>query len=211
MHIGKRVYASAVRSLFLRGLENRLTPACQRYLREAGLDVEGRLEPTYSLEQWREYLRLAAEHLYGGLPAAEAYRGLGERYAEGLFCGVSGGVLRGLVKVLGPQRVLQHLPLWPRTRPRSGVAQVSLQGPLAVELRVEDVLVEHPTFLAGAVARAVEYAGGHQVTVTAEPLEGQGCTLHVRWQVPEEAGLILRRFRRRLEASPGALPPSTPA
>jgi uncharacterized protein (TIGR02265 family) len=209
MHSGKRIYAAAVRALFLRGLENRLTPACQRYLREAGLDVEGRLEPTYSLEQWRQYLRLAAEHLYGGLPAAVAYQGLGERYAEGLFSSVSGGVLLGLAKVLGPQRMLQHLPLWPRTRPRAGAVQVSLQGPQAVELRVEDVLVEHPTFLAGLVARAVEHAGGHQVTVTPEQFDGQGCTLRVSWHVAEEAGLLPRLFRRRLEASSSA--PSTPA
>lgn len=209
MHSGKRIYAAAVRSLFLRGLENRLTPACQRHLREAGLEVEGGLESTYSLEQWRQFLRLAVEHLYGGLGEAEAYRGLGERYAEGLFSSASGGVLLRVARLLGPQRMLQHLPLWPRTRPRSGVVQVSAQGPQAVELRVEDALVEHPTFLAGLVARSVELAGGRQVTVTPEQSEGQGCTVHVRWELPEEAGLLARRFRRRLEASSSA--PSTPA
>ncbi|MET0404430.1 MAG: DUF2378 family protein, partial [Cystobacter sp.] len=59
MSDGKVVYAGTVEALFLRALENRLTPACRQRLSDAGLDLEQKLAPTYSLEQWKQFLRIA--------------------------------------------------------------------------------------------------------------------------------------------------------
>src|SRR5687767_5092467 len=110
----KLVFTQTVEALFLRALENRLTPACR-------------------------------EHL---LRAAMGFRA-GNNFSD---------------------------------------VEIVERSPTSMELRMNDVLADLPTFAAGLLARAVELCGGWRVVALPEEFDGTAATLHIRWsEVPAEA------------------------
>lgn len=177
----KLVYSGTVEALFLRALENRLTPACIQRLREAGLDLEQKLAPTYTLEQWKLFLRMAADHVYAGMPAEAAYYSLGERFIEGYFSTLFGKALLGMARLLGPRRALTQAHLCFRTSANCSEVRIVEQSPTEVEFHLTDIGADLPTFVAGVLARAAEMAGGQRVVALPERFDGQSATFHVRW------------------------------
>jgi len=183
----KLVYSGVIEALFQRALENRLTPACRGLLREAGLDLDKKLAPTYSLEQWRKFLRIAADHVYAGVPAEAGYYELGERFVEGYFSSLFGRALVGMVRLAGPRRALVQAPLGFRTSTSFSEVRIVERESSGLELWVNDVVADQPTFLAGVLARTVELAGGQRVVVVPEGFDGQAATFHIRWSEQAEA------------------------
>jgi uncharacterized protein (TIGR02265 family) len=181
----KLVHAQTVEALFVRAFENRLTPACREALKRAGLDLDRKLERSYTLDQWKDFLRTAAAHVYGGVPAEAAYYSLGERFMDAWFGTFLGKALLGVAKLAGPRRVLQRAGNGFRAGNNFSEVNVVERGPNSVELTINDVLADHPTFAAGLLARAVELAGGWRVVAIPEGFNGTSCTLHIRWsEVP---------------------------
>jgi uncharacterized protein (TIGR02265 family) len=185
----KLVYAGIVDALFLRALENRLTPACRMRLREAGLDLDKKLASTYPLEQWRQFLRIAADHVYAGLPAEAAYYSLGERFIDGYFSTLFGRALLGMVRLVGPRRALLQARLCFRTSTNFSQVRNVERGPTSQELWVNELMADQPTFMAGALARAMELAGGQRVVVLPEDFDGRSATFHIHWREQAEAPL----------------------
>jgi len=185
MNPEKLVHAQTVEALFLRAFENRLTPACRQALKKAGLDLEQKLERTYSLEQWKDFLRIAAAHVYGGVPAEAAYYSLGERFMDAWFGTFFGRALLGVAKLAGPRRLLLHAGRGFRAGNTFSEVTVVERGPNSLELGMNDVLADQPTFAAGLLARAVELAGGWRAVAIPEGFDGTTCTFHIRWsEVP---------------------------
>ncbi|WPB73437.1 TIGR02265 family protein [Archangium violaceum] len=185
----KLVYAGTVEALFLKALENRITPACRLRLREAGLDLEQKLTPTYTLEQWKQFLRIAAGHIYAGMPAEAAYYSLGERFIDGYFSTLFGRALLGMARLLGPRRALTQARLCFRTSTNCSEVRIVERGPTEVEFWLTDIGADQPTFVAGALARAAELAGGQRVAVVPEGFDGQSATYHVRWSEQADAAV----------------------
>jgi uncharacterized protein (TIGR02265 family) len=185
----KLVYAGTVEALFLKALENRLTPACRMRLREAGLDLDQKLSPTYTLEQWKQFLRIAADHVYAGMPAEAAYYSLGERFMDGYFSTLFGRALLGMVRLAGPRRALAQARLGFRSSTNCNEVRVEERGPTSLEVWLNDILAEQPTFAAGVLARTAELAGGQRVAVVPEGFDGQSATFHVRWSEQAEASV----------------------
>ena len=185
----KLVYAGTVEALFLKALENRLTPACRLRLREAGLDLEQKLTPTYTLEQWKHFLRIAADHIYAGMPAEAAYYSLGERFIDGYFSTLFGRALLGMARLLGPRRALTQARLCVRTSINCSEVRIVERGQTELEFWLTDIGADQPTFVAGALARAAELAGGQRVVVVPEGFDGQSATYHVRWSDQAEAAV----------------------
>lgn len=186
----KLVFTQTVEALFVRALENRLTPACREHLRRAGLDLDQKLERTYTLEQWKEFLRIAAGHVYGGVPAEAAYYSLGERFMDAYFSTFFGRALLGVVRLAGPRRMLLRASMGFRAGNNFSDVEIVERSPTSMELRMNDVLADLPTFAAGLLARAVELCGGWRVVALPEEFDGTGATLHIRWsEVPAEAAL----------------------
>lgn len=186
----KLVYAQSVEALFVRAFENRLTPACRETLQRAGLNLERRLERSYTLEQWKDFLRIAAAHVYGGVPAEAAYYSLGERYMEAWFGTFLGKALLGMARLAGPRRMLLRAGHGFRAGTNFTQVRVVERGPASLELWMNDVLADQPTFAAGLLARAVELAGGWRVVALPEGFDGTECTFHIRWsEAPSVAGL----------------------
>jgi uncharacterized protein (TIGR02265 family) len=181
------VYAGTVEALFLKALENRLTPACRMRLREAGLDLEQKLSPTYTLEQWKQYLRIAADHVYAGMPTEAAYYSLGERFIDGYFATLFGRALLGMVRLAGPRRVLTQAKLGFRTSTNCSEVRIVERSPTSLEMWVNDIMADQPTFAAGVLARTAELAGGQRVAVVPEGFDGQSATYHVRWSEQADA------------------------
>ncbi|HVG58870.1 MAG TPA: DUF2378 family protein [Hyalangium sp.] len=177
----KLVHAQTVEALFVRAFENRLTPACREALKKAGLDLDRKLERFYTLEQWKAFLRIAAAHVYGGVPAEAAYYSLGERFMDAWFGTFLGKALLGMARLAGPRRTL----LRASTGFRAGTNFIELRiverGPTSLELWMNDVVADQPTFAAGMIARAAELAGGWRVVAIPEGFDGTSSTFHVRW------------------------------
>ncbi len=188
MNAEKLVYAQTVEALFQRALENRLTPACREYLRTAGLDLDSKLQRHYTQEQWKNFLRIAAAHVYAGVPAEAAYYSLGERFMDAYFGTFIGRALLGVARLAGPRRLLLCAANGFRASNNFSEVEIVERGPTSLELRMNDVLADQPTFAAGLLARAVELAGGWRVVALPEEFDGQGATFHLRWsEAPETA------------------------
>jgi len=181
MNSEKLVYAQTVEALFVRALENRLTPACREHLKAAGLDLDRKLQRHYTLDQWKDFLRIAAAHVYGGVPAEAAYYSLGERFMDAYFGTFFGRAVLGVAKLAGPRRLL--LCAGNGFRASNDFSEVAIveRGPTSLELKMNDVLADQPTFAAGLLARAVELAGGWRVVALPEEFDGQAATIHLHW------------------------------
>lgn len=206
----KLVYAGTVEALFLRALENRLTPACRMRLREAGLDLDQKLSPTYTLEQWKLFLRIAADHVYAGMPAEAAYYSLGERFIDGYFSTLFGRALLGMARLMGPRRALTQARLCFRTSANCSEVRIMERGPNEVEFLLTDIGADLPTFVAGVLARAAELAGGQRVVAIPEGFDGQSATYHVRWSEQAEAA-VAPELAARGTAAGGASTTQPPA
>lgn len=181
MNAEKLVYAQTVEALFVRALENRLTPACREHLKAAGLDLDSRLQRHYTLDQWKNFLRIAAGHIYAGVPAEAAYYSLGERFMDAYFGTFVGRAMLGVARLAGPRRLLLCAGNGFRASNNFSEVEIVERGPTSLELGMNDVLADQPTFAAGLLARAVELAGGWRVVALPEEFDGQSATFHLRW------------------------------
>ncbi len=190
MNPEKLVYAQTVEALFLRALENRLTPACREYLKAAGLDLDQKLQRHYTLDQWKDFLRIAAAHVYGGVPAEAAYYSLGERFMDAYFGTFIGRAMLGVAKLAGPRRLLLCAANGFRASNDFSEVEIVERSPTSMELKMNDVLADLPTFASGLLTRAVELCGGWRVVAVPEEFDGTSSTFHIRWsEVPAEAAL----------------------
>ncbi|HYH95851.1 TIGR02265 family protein [Hyalangium sp.] len=186
----KLVHAQTVEALFVRAFENRLTPACREALKRAGLDLDRKLERSYTLDQWRNFLRIAAAHVYGGVPAEAAYYSLGERFMDAWFGTFLGKALLGVARLAGPRRMLQRAGQGIRAGNNFSEVQVVERGPASLELYMNDVMADQPTFAAGLLARAVELTGGWRVVAIPEGFDGTASTFHIRWSEAPAAATL---------------------
>ena len=178
----KLVYATAVEALFVRELGSSLTHIARRLLREAGLNLDRPLAVSYSLEQWKTFVRIASELLYPHLSPAEAHWWMGIHFMEGYLQTTMGRVVAELAPVLGPRRMLERLGQALRSGNNFSEVRVEEHSPRYVELWVNDVLDEHSSFAAGFILRGQQMAGGRNVHVDVWSFDGTACTFLIRWR-----------------------------
>ncbi|MBF5045595.1 DUF2378 family protein [Aggregicoccus sp. 17bor-14] len=185
----KQIPASIVEGLFVRALGTRLTPTAHERLRQAGLALDQKLEPTYPLEKWKDFLRVAADHVYAGMPLEAAYYAMGERLMDAWSETLTGRALLGVMKLAGPMRTLNRAGRTFLSHDAASEVRLTEKGPSSAELRVGDVLADMPTFAAGVLSRSLELVGAHNVVALPEAFDGTACTFHVRWS-EEPVGYI---------------------
>ncbi len=176
------IYSTCIESLFLRGLRGRMTARCKEQLRQAGLDLDGKLEPSYPLERWKEFVRVAARELYPQHPPEAAYRELGVLFMDGFLETFIGRATMSVLRVLGPQRSLRRL----RNNFRAGnnvtEVQATEHSPMDVELWINDVFADHPAFTEGLIHRGHTASGARDCRVETLAFDGSAATLRVRWE-----------------------------
>lgn len=177
------IFEHSVEGLFKRGLGGRVTPALKAQLREAGVDLDKPLLPAYPWDTWVRAVGVAAKGLHPGEPPEVAWRLMGERMVEGYRETALGGAMFGMLKLLGPKRML-----W-RTRQnfRSGnnytEARLTEVSPREADLWMnEQGSLRYLT--QGAVLAGMRGAGAPDVRVEVREYDAEGVTYRVSWGVP---------------------------
>jgi len=188
MSLEKLVFATPVEALFVRGLGPRLCAMTRLRLCEAGLDLTRPLAVSYPLEQWKTFVRIAARALYPHLSLSEAHGWMGVHYLGGFLQTSMGHLVGELAPMLGAERMLERISQELRGGNNFTEVRLMTLSPRHVELWVNDVLCEYPSFVAGFFLRAQQLAGARNVHVDVRSFDGTACTFDVRWRevvIPE--------------------------
>jgi uncharacterized protein (TIGR02265 family) len=182
MSLEKLVFATPVEALFVRGLGERLSCSDRSRLREAGLDLERPLAISYPLEQWKTFLCIAARALYPHLSISEAHGWMGVHYLGGYLQTSMGRVVGELAPMLGPELMLERISRELRGGNNFSEVRLLTLSSRHVELWVNDILGDYPSFVAGFFLRAQQLAGARNVHVDVRSFDGTACTFDVRWR-----------------------------
>ena len=177
----KRVYAQSVDALFIRALGPYLTRSGRQRLKEAGLDLSEPLRPSYSLEQWKAFLRVAAEDAFAGLSEPEAWFHLGERYLRGFRLTAQGRASMSLVTRLGPKPTLERVPHNVRAGNNFNEVRVEELGAQSATLWMKDVFADNPHFARGFLAETLRVAGVGDIQVEPVAFDGTAATFRLTW------------------------------
>ena len=104
------VYAQVVEGLLAHGLSGRVSPRLKARLREAGVDLDRPLLPTYPVGLWLRCLHLIVEETWPGLPPEQAFPRLAAAHVEGYGRTLIGRAVYGVMRLLGPRRLVLRLP-----------------------------------------------------------------------------------------------------
>ncbi|XXF79514.1 DUF2378 family protein [Myxococcaceae bacterium GXIMD 01537] len=179
------VFEQTIEALFHRALNGRLTPVCKARLREAGLDVDQKPRPAYSLDAWMTCIRIAAEELYPGEPLDQATFKLGQAYIEGFRETMLGRAVLSLLRVLGPRRALGRATQNFRSSNNYTETRLTELGPRNFELWLNEVGAL-PSFSGGLIHGGLKVAGARDIRIDIEAYDGHSCTYRIQWS---EAGV----------------------
>ncbi|HYO51625.1 DUF2378 family protein [Archangium sp.] len=188
MPLEKRVFATAVEALFVRELGSSLSCLGRRWLREAGLDLERPLAVSYPLRDWKTFVHVASAALYPNLSSAEAHWWMGIHFLEGYFQTFTGRVVAELAPTLGPRWMLERIGEDLRSGNNFSEVRLVEHSPRHVELWMNDVLDDTPSFASGFILRAQQLAGARNVFVDVWSFDGTAGTFKIRWRevvIPE--------------------------
>ena len=177
----KRVYAQSVEALFVRALGPHLSREARRGLKAAGLDLSEPLRPSYALEQWKAWLRVAAGDVFAGRPEREAWAGLGERYLQGFRLTAPGRASMALVTRLGPRHTLERVPHNIRAGNNFNEVRIEELGEHAATLWMKDVAADTPSFACGFLAETLRAAQARDILVDPVSWDGTAATFRLTW------------------------------
>jgi uncharacterized protein (TIGR02265 family) len=177
----KRVYAQSVDALFIRALGPHLTRLGRQRLKEAGLDLSAPLRPSYALEQWKAFLRVAVADVFPGLSEREAWSRLGENYLRGFQLTAQGRASMSLVTRLGPKPTLERVPHNVRAGNNFNEVRVEELGALAATLWMKDVSADNPFFACGFLAETLRAAGAGDIQVEPVAFDGTAASFRLTW------------------------------
>ncbi|MDY7227121.1 DUF2378 family protein [Hyalangium rubrum] len=179
----KLVFAQSVEALFVRSLGPRLTPEGRRRLRAVGLDLSEPLRPSYPLEQWRTFLRVAAPEVFPELSLEAAHFGLGERYVQGYRQTAVGRASMSLVAHMSPKGTLERISHGARAGNNFNEVRVEELGQRTATLWMKNVLADNPFFGCGFVAEMLRGSGATDIHVEPIAFDGTAATFRLAWEV----------------------------
>jgi uncharacterized protein (TIGR02265 family) len=175
----KVVFEQAIEGLFVRALGPRLTPDCKARLKVLGLDVDAKLLPAYSFDVWMKALEVVSSELYPTQPLPEAMFKVGSLLIAGYQETFLGRAVLGMIRVLGPRRMLMRATQNFRSANNYTESRVTDVDAKTVELWMNEV-GPHPTFTAGIVYGALA-ATGVTPSVVVKDHDGHACTFVCTW------------------------------
>jgi uncharacterized protein (TIGR02265 family) len=181
--LARFVYEHTFEGLFVRGLAGRLSPKVKERLREAGLDLDRKLLPAYSVETWARCVAIVSEALYPGEPEEVAYRLLGERMTDGYHETFTGrAALQVLRLLVDPRRLIARTQQIFRSGNNYTEVRITEVAPTVMDLWVNEVgparYIIQGAILAGL--RAFR-PGDEGVRVDVLGFTDEGLTLRVSW------------------------------
>jgi uncharacterized protein (TIGR02265 family) len=179
------VFPPIVEGLFVRGLNGKVTFALKEQLRKEGLDLERPLMPAYPLETWVRCVALTAKSLHPAETEAVAWRMLGERMIDGYRDTMVGRAMLGVLKLLGPQRVLSRAQHSFRTGNNYQEVRLTERGPNQVDMWLnEPGMLRY--FKQGVMLATARASGGPATQVEVLQFDAETVTYRISWGGPDD-------------------------
>jgi uncharacterized protein (TIGR02265 family) len=174
------VFEHSVESLYLRSLRSRLTPELKNQLRSVGVDLDRKLLPGYPQPVLTQALQLTARTLRPELPEADAFRWLGECQVEGYQETVVGTALFGVLRLLGPRRMLERTQKNFRSGNNYTEVRCTTVDPCTSDLWMNEIGPMR-YFTQGIVLAGMRAAGAREARVEVLHFDEEGTTYRVAW------------------------------
>lgn len=172
------VYEHTVEGLFFKALRPRIGPALAEKFKALGIDLTGKPR-SLAHEQWKKALALAATELFEGT-LDERYRQLGRavllRYEETLM----GKTVVGLMRLLGPRRVLQRINVSLRSGNNYIEATLKELGERSFEGEINECN-GNPNYIAGVIEQGLIIAGAKEQRVVPQSFDGHRAKFSIEW------------------------------
>lgn len=157
----------------------RATPRWRERLRARGLDVEGPLAPTYTREQWRDFISISAEELFEGT-REERLHAFGVAFIDEYAKTFVGRAAAALIRVAGPKRALERMTRSLRSANNYSETRTDFTGPGRAEFWLSEVLGV-PEFIRGSIAAIMQRTGASGIRMRTLRTEGSSATFEIVW------------------------------
>lgn len=174
------VFSHGVEALFITALGSKIDAACRAKLKAKGLDLDRKLLPAYEYALVDGCLEIVAQTAFPGKPIQEAFWLMGEAQVVGYQETFIGRALFGLLRLLGPKRLLYRLAHSWRSGNNFIETRITELAPNKFEVWVNQVGT-HPEFSQGVIATAQRLAG-NEVQVKILEFNKPACRYEVSWR-----------------------------
>ncbi|WP_368670410.1 TIGR02265 family protein [Myxococcus sp. AM011] len=174
------VYVQVVEGLIQHGLQGRISPRLKTRLSQVGLDVDRPLLPAYSVLMWQQCLRVIAEETWPGMSLEESFRRLAAAHVEGYGRTLIGRAVYGVMRLLGPRRLVQRMPQTLRGTDNYTEVELVEKGPTTYEMRMNSVL-DCPGYSESLFEHMIRVGGGESPQVTTLSVEDGHTTYLLTW------------------------------
>ncbi|MFY1827282.1 TIGR02265 family protein [Myxococcus fulvus] len=175
------VYSQVVEGLLQHGLSGRISPRLQKRLEQAGINVKGPLNPTYPVVMWSRCLRVIVEETWPTLPLEEGFRQLAAAHVEGYGRTFIGRAVFGVMRLLGPRRLVLRLPQTLRATDNYTEVQLVERSPTEFEMRMNSVL-DCPGYSEALFENMLRVGGAESPQVTTLSVEEGHTTYLLTWK-----------------------------
>ncbi len=175
------VYSQVVEGLLEHGLRGRVSPRLKERLKQAGLDLDRPLLPAYPVPLWVMCLGIIAEETYPGVSREQAFRQLAETHVEGFGRTLIGKAAFGVMRLLGPRRLVHRLPQTLRANDNYTEAELIPRGPTTYEMRINSVL-EAPGYAEALFEAMLRVGGAESPRATRMEVSANSSTYLLTWK-----------------------------
>lgn len=177
------VYVQVVEGLLEHGLRGRVSPRLKQRLRQVGIDLDRPLLPAYPVSLWEQCLNVIVEETFPGAPREEAFRQLAGHHVEGYGRTLVGRAAYGVLRLLGPRRVVQRLPQTLRSTDNYTQVELTEQGPTTFTMWTNSK-VSAPGYAEALFESLLRLGGAVSPRVTRASEDAESTTYLLTWTEP---------------------------
>jgi uncharacterized protein (TIGR02265 family) len=176
------VYVQVVEGLLQHGLQGKVSPRLKQRLRQVGVDLDRPLLPAYPVPLWTHCLSVIVEETYPDVPREEAFRRLAETHVQGYGRTVIGRAVYGVMRLLGPRRLVQRLPQTLHATDNYTEAELVERGPTTYEMKMNSAL-DQPGYVESLFESMLRVGGAESPKVTRIHVDPQApsSTYQITW------------------------------
>lgn len=175
------VFDTTIEALFVKALNGKLPPKAKEELRDAGLDVEKKLLPAYTFEQWKRFLAIGAKGAFPHLAPEQAHQELGRLLIDGYRNTFIGRALFPLLNLLGPRRGLDRLSRSFRSGNNYTETRFVEVGPNTYDLWMNET-TEYPQFMQGIILEGTRDYKCESFQAVILKKDSEGVTFRISWK-----------------------------
>jgi uncharacterized protein (TIGR02265 family) len=175
------VYRNTVEALFLKALGRRLSMRCVERVKEAGIDLRGKLQAFYPRETYYRCVRILGEELFGELGEEERMLRLGHAFMDGYEQTLIGKAMLQAVRFMGPRRTLERMTANFRSSNNYMQTELREEKPGDMHLTLSQTSGA-PSYFEGVLVRAMAAARAKDCRIEREASDGSRCTFHITWK-----------------------------